>query len=242
MSVKDNMDRFQQRIGYSYRDTGLLKKALTHSSYANEHHMDRHDNNERLEFLGDAVLELISSDLLFGRFPGKQEGELSKLRASLVCEPSLAYSARELSIGAFLLLGKGEEATGGRERDSILSDALEAVIGSIYLDGGFEPAKAFVLKYVLNDIEHKRRFHDCKTVLQEVVQSHGKASLKYELSDTIGPEHNRTFVMQVCLDGQVIGTGEGRTKQAAGQQAAYQALIRLKEQGIYQCEDEDVCI
>ncbi len=242
MSIRGNLNIFQQSIQYKYRDTALLKRALTHSSYANEHHMDRHDNNERLEFLGDAVLELISSDLLFCRFPSKQEGELSKLRASLVCEPSLAFSARELNIGRFLLLGKGEEATGGRDRDSILSDALEAIIESIYLDGGFDPAKAFVLQYVLNDIEHKRRFHDCKTVLQEVVQSHGKASLKYELSDTIGPEHNRTFVMQVCLDGKVIGTGEGRTKQAAGQKAAYQALIWLKEQGIYQCKDDDLCI
>lgn len=242
MDIKESLHIFQQDIGHKFKNQTLLKKALTHSSYANEHHMEKHDNNERLEFLGDAVLELVSSDLLFHRFPGKQEGELSKLRASLVCEPSLAYSARELNLGEFLLLGKGEEATGGRERDSILSDALEAVIGSIYLDGGILPAQEFILKYVLNDIERKRLFHDCKTVLQEVVQSQGKSQLKYELVDTVGPEHNRTFVMQVCLDGESIGEGCGRTKQAAGQKAAYQALTRLREMGIYQGKDDGLCI
>ena len=170
-----NIKSFQSKINYRYKDETLLVRALTHSSYANEHKMKKFENNERLEFLGDAVLELVSSDVLFHTYPEKLEGTLSKTRASLVCEPALAYCARKMGLGDFLYLGKGEDMTGGRERDSILSDALEAVIGSIYLDGGLDPARNFIMCFVLNDMENSRLFHDCKTILQENIQSWSKA-------------------------------------------------------------------
>ena len=211
-----NLKDFQEKIQYLFKDKGLLETALTHSSFANEHHLEKHQNNERLEFLGDAVLELVSSDVLFRRYPEKLEGELSKTRASLVCEPALAYCARKMNLGEYLRLGKGEDMTGGRDRDSILSDALEAVIGSIFLDGDILPARKFIMDFVLNDIENTRLFYDCKTILQENVQSWSKDVLKYELVDVSGPEHNRTFVMQIQLGDRILGQGSGRTKQAAG--------------------------
>ena len=151
---------FQQKIGYQFNDEKLLTQALTHSSYANEKHMKKLSDNERLEFLGDAVLEIISSDFLYKNYTDQPEGELTKLRASLVCEPTLAICAKEIGLGDYLRLGRGEDLTGGRGRKSILSDALEAVIGAIYLDGGFANAKEFVLKYILTDIEHKQLFYD----------------------------------------------------------------------------------
>ena len=237
-----NLKDFQEKIQYLFKDQGLLETALTHSSFANEHHLEKHQNNERLEFLGDAVLELVSSDVLFRRYPEKLEGELSKTRASLVCEPALAYCARKMNLGEYLRLGKGEDMTGGRDRDSILSDALEAVIGSIFLDGDILPARKFIMDFVLNDIENTRLFYDCKTILQENVQSWSKDVLKYELVDVSGPEHNRTFVMQIQLGDRILGQGSGRTKQAAGQNAAYQSLLELKAQGLFRGGDEDLCI
>ncbi len=238
----EKIKAFQAKICYEYSDRDLLETALTHSSFANEHQLKKFQNNERLEFLGDAVLELVSSDLLFKSYPEKLEGALSKTRASLVCEPALAYCARQLELGRFLRLGKGEDMTGGRERDSILSDALEAVIGSIYLDGGLEPARRFIMNFILNDMENTRLFHDCKTILQENIQSWSKETPVYELIDVSGPEHNRTFVMQIRLGEQVLGVGSGRTKQAAGQNAAYQSLLALKARGIFTGKDEDICI
>ena len=237
-----NLKDFQEKIQYLFKDKGLLETALTHSSFANEHHLEKHQNNERLEFLGDAVLELVSSDVLFRRYPERLEGELSKTRASLVCEPALAYCARKMNLGEYLRLGKGEDMTGGRDRDSILSDALEAVIGSIFLDGDILPARKFIMDFVLNDIENTRLFYDCKTILQENVQSWSKDVLKYELVDVSGPEHNRTFVMQIQLGDRILGQGSGRTKQAAGQNAAYQSLLELKAQGLFRGGDEDLCI
>ena len=171
----------EQKIGYQFENFDLLVNALRHSSYANEHRMDRLASNERLEFLGDAVLELVSSEFLYGSFPKLPEGELTKKRASLVCEPALAYCARELNLGSYLLRGKGEDATGGRKRESIVSDAMEAVIGAIFLDGGFARAKEFVLKFVLNDIEHKQLFYDSKTVLQEMLQARSEDEISYEI-------------------------------------------------------------
>ena len=158
------MEQLEQIIGYTFQNKKLLKQALTHSSYANEKKLGKLGCNERLEFLGDAVLELISSDFLYAKFTQVPEGELTKKRASLVCEPSLAYCARQFGLPQYLLLGKGENMTGGRNRDSIVSDATEALLGAIYLDGGFEPAKDFVLKFILNDIEHKQLFYDSKTI------------------------------------------------------------------------------
>ena len=162
------LQELQNRIGYTFEKEGLLRQALTHSSYANEKHMKKHSDNERLEFLGDAVLEIISSEFLYKEYPDKPEGELTKLRASIVCEPTLALCTKDIALGEYLLLGKGEDQTGGRGRKSILSDALEAVIGAIYLDGGFANAKEFILRFIMNDMEHKQLFYDSKTILQEM--------------------------------------------------------------------------
>ena len=219
---------FQEKIGYEFENRNLLLQALTHSSYANEKHMRKLSDNERLEFLGDAVLEIISSDYLFDNYPELPEGELTKLRASIVCEPTLALCAVEMSLGDYLLLGKGENQTGGRNRKSILSDALEAVIGAIYLDGGFTSAKEFVLKYILTDIEHKQLFYDSKTILQEYVQGNYKETLNYRLTEESGPDHNKNFAVEARIGEKVIGRGSGRTKKAAEQEAAYQALLVLK--------------
>ena len=236
------MKSFQEIIHYRFKKVSLLENALTHSSYANEHKLMKTQNNERLEFLGDAVLELISSEVLFKAYPEKLEGVLSKTRASLVCEPALAFCARKLNLGNYLLLGKGEDLTGGRDRDSILSDALEAIIGSIYLDGGLEPARAFIMAFVLNDMENTRLFMDCKTILQENIQSWSKDTLSYELVGTTGPEHNRTFTMQIRLGDEILAQGSGRTKQADGQNAAYFSLIELRARGLFKNKDEEICI
>ena len=220
---------FQEKIGYSFKEEGLLRQALTHSSYANEKHMKKLSDNERLEFLGDAVLEIVSSDFLYANYPDLPEGDLTRLRASIVCEPTLAMCTDMLNLGDYLLLGKGEDQTGGRKRKSILSDALEAIIGAIYLDGGFANAKEFVLKYILTDIEHKKLFYDSKTILQEMVQAAGREHLEYELIREEGPDHNKTFEVRALLAGVEIGRGCGRTKKAAEAACAYQAILKLKE-------------
>lgn len=228
MIVADNRD-FQREIGYQFQNEQLLGQALTHSSYANEKRMKKLSDNERLEFLGDAVLEIISSDFLFRNYPNLPEGELTKLRASIVCEPTLALCAQEMGLGDYLLLGKGEDQTGGRGRKSILSDALEAVIGAIYLDGGFANAKEFVLKYILTDIEHKQLFYDSKTILQEVVQGEHE-QLTYVLIRESGPDHNKHFMVEVRVGDRTLGSGSGHTKKAAEQEAAYAALLSIKEE------------
>ena len=221
---------FEEKIGYHFENEKLLLQALTHSSYANEHHMGRLADNERLEFLGDAVLEITASEFLFHRYPGHPEGELTRLRASMVCEPALAFCTRELELGRYLLLGKGEDQTGGRERKSILSDALEAVIGAIYLDGGFANAKEFIHRFVLNDIEHKQLFFDSKTILQELVQGNHGGELSYFLLKEEGPDHNKKFVVEARIGSVPYGTGSGRTKKSAEKEAAYHTLLQLKEQ------------
>ena len=217
-------EELEEIIGYHFKNKHYLTQALTHSSYANEKKLGKLGSNERLEFLGDAVLELISSDYLYARFTQIPEGELTKKRASLVCEPSLAYCAREFGLPQFLLLGKGEDMTGGRNRDSIVSDATEALLGAIYLDGGFANAKEFVLNFILNDIEHKQLFYDSKTILQELIQGRHE-QLSYELIDESGPDHDKQFTVAVLVDGERVSEGEGHTKKAAEQQAAYQALL-----------------
>lgn len=222
------LKELEKRIGYHFQNPELLEKALRHSSYANEHKMNRIECNERLEFLGDAVLELVSSEHLFAQFSQMPEGELTRLRASLVCEPTLAFCAREIELGSFLRLGKGEEMTGGRHRDSVTSDALESVIGAVYLDGGFANAKEFVLKYVLNDMEHKKLFFDSKTILQEIVQSEYKEGIRYEMIGESGPDHNKTFQYAVYIGEERFGVGAGRTKKAAEQSAAYESILKLR--------------
>ncbi len=222
-----DLKRFQKLIGYTFKNEQLLKQALTHSSYANEKHLKKLSDNERLEFLGDAVLEVLSSEFLFENYPNLTEGQLTKLRASIVCEPTLAICTEEIQLGDFLFLGKGEDRTGGRKRKSVLSDAMEAVIGAIYLDGGFANAKEFVLKFIMTDIEHKHLFYDSKTILQEVVQGEHE-TLTYVLLGESGPDHEKIFEVGVLIGNKEISTGKGHTKKAAEQEAAYKALLMLK--------------
>lgn len=221
-----NHQDLEQKIGYTFRDAELLLTALTHSSYANE--KGEAADNERLEFLGDAVLELYSSEFLFTKYPDKPEGELTRLRASLVCEEALAEAAGNLSLGDVLRLGKGEDQTGGRKRKSVLSDALEALIGAMYLDGGGEAARSFILKFVMTDLERKELFYDSKTKLQEKVQEVPGQVLSYRILSETGPDHDRSYVAAALIDDEIVGQGSGKTKKAAEQEAAYQALLSLK--------------
>ena len=226
----------EKKIGYKFENFDLLVNAMTHSSYANEHHISYTGNNERLEFLGDAVLEVASSEFLFHKYPDLPEGKLTKKRASMVCEPTLALCAREIPLVDYLLLGKGEEATGGRKRDSIVSDAMEALIGAIYLDGGFANAKEFINRVVLKDIENKQLFYDSKTTLQEIVQGQFEEDVRYVLVKEERPDHNKSFYVEAILGEKVLGQGCGHTKKAAEQQAAYCAIKKLKR------EKGDLCI
>ena len=227
--MNQNLKALQNIINYKFQDEELLYSAVMHSSYANEMHLPKYKCNERLEFLGDAVLELVSSEFLY--FQNKQisEGELTKLRASMVCEPSLAFCSREIGLNQYLMLGKGEERTGGRCRDSVTSDVLEALIGAIYLDGGFASAKEFIHKFVLNDLEHKTLFYDSKTILQEMVQAGMADTITYRLVKEEGPDHNKIFTIQVMIGESCYGEGEGRTKKAAEQNAAYHAILQLRK-------------
>ncbi len=227
-NLKERIRCFQETIGYSFKNENFLKQALMHSSYANEKHMNKLANNERLEFLGDAVLELVSSEFIYMEYKTMHEGELTKLRASMVCEPTLAFCARDINLGEYLLLGKGEDATGGRERDSILSDALEATIGAIYLDGGFTSAKEFINHFILNDIDKKKLFYDSKTILQEMIQGMSKEVLQYHLIGEEGPDHNKKFTVEALLGEEKLSVGVGKTKKAAEQEAAYKAILKLQ--------------
>lgn len=233
------LSKLEEIIGYRFQNPALLQKAMTHSSYINEHRLEKKDCNERLEFLGDAVLELASSEYLYCHYPEEPEGQLTRIRASIVCEPTLDFCARAFGLEQFLTMGRGEEATGGRSRASLVSDALEALIGAIYLDGGFTNAKEFVNRFVLNDLEHKKLFFDSKTILQEIVQrDENGESLRYELTGESGPDHAKVFHVRVLWGQREMGIGSGHTKKAAEQQAAYQAILRLKkEQG-----QEQTCI
>ena len=225
-----DLKELENKIGYVFKNRELLENAMRHSSYANETKKKLKDN-ERLEFLGDAVLELSSSEFIFNNYPGMPEGDMTKLRASIVCEPTLAQCAVVIELGSFLRLGKGEEQTGGRFRDSIVSDAMEALIGAIYLDGGFANAKEFVNRFILNDIENKKLFYDSKTILQEIVQSSFKGQpMSYHLVREEGPDHDKTFVMQLFIGDKGFEEGSGRTKKSAEQQAAYRTIITLKGQ------------
>ncbi|MCC8080959.1 MAG: ribonuclease III [Lachnospiraceae bacterium] len=221
------LQEFQKKIGYQFQQEGLLRQALTHSSYANERHMKRVYNNERLEFLGDAVLEVVTSEHLYQTYPDWPEGELTKLRASIVCEQTLAFCTQALCLGDYIFLGKGENQTGGRTRKSILSDTFEAVIGAIYLDGGFDGARSFIHRFVLNDLEHMQLFYDSKTILQEIVQGENMGELCYRLVEENGPDHNKSYVIEACIGGKPLGCGEGHTKKAAEQEAAYRTIIQL---------------
>ena len=226
--MSKDLKELEGKIGYKFDDFTLFTKAMIHSSYANEKHLPKYECNERLEFLGDAVLELVSSEFLFHNNPKLPEGELTKTRASMVCEPALAFCARDLDLGEYLLLGKGEDATGGRKRESVTSDAMEALIGAIYLDGGFANAKEFIHRFILKDLENKKLFFDSKTIFQEMVQGNIPGEISYHPLGESGPDHDKTFSVEVWIGEQCMGQGSGRTKKAAEQMAAYRAICRLK--------------
>ncbi len=225
---RKNLEELEKKIGYCFKEKLLLRQALTHSSFSNEQKINKYPNYERLEFLGDAVLELISSKFFFVNNPDMSEGQMTKLRSSMVCELALAFCAKDLTLGDYLFLGKGEEASGGRCRDSIISDVMEALIGALYLDGGFEVAEKFVLTYILSDLESKQLFYDSKTILQEKVQQAGK-TIQYQLVGETGPDHDKEFSVEVVIDGVGCGKGVGRNKKSAEQKAAYEALLEWEK-------------
>ncbi|MBE6854785.1 MAG: ribonuclease III [Ruminococcus sp.] len=221
--------QFEEIIGYQFKNKQLLHEALSHSSYANERKKVRR-SNERLEFLGDSVLSIIVSRYLFEHFDHLPEGELTKIRASLVCEKSLFVFAQKIRLGEALLLGKGEENTGGRERPSIVADAFEAVIAAVFLDGGLETATEYVLGFLPKDLDKTKRaesFSDYKTVLQEIIQQNPEEKVEYILVEQTGPDHNKAFVVNVCLNSNVIGSGTGKSKKEAEQMAAKEALALM---------------
>lgn len=218
------MQNLEEKIKYTFKDKTLLTEALTHSSYANER-QNAGRCNERMEFLGDAVLSIVSAEYLYEKFPNMPEGKLSKLRSSLVCTQSLSGFAREINLGRYLLLGKGETASGGADRDSILENAFEALIAAIYLDGGMEPAKKHILKFLSREIETQHiSFIDYKSALQEIVQQNPDEVLNYVLVGESGPDHDKRFEAEVHLNSNIIGKGIGRTKKQAEQEAAKEAL------------------
>ena len=223
--------QFQEHIGIFFQNEKLLMQAFTHSSYVNEHRKRLHEDNERLEFLGDAVLELTVSQYLFEQFPQMSEGELTKLRAAIVCEPSLVTFAHALSFGDLVLLGKGEELTGGRMRPSLLADVFEAFIGALYLDQGMEAVVQFLEKTIFPKIREGAFSHvmDYKSQLQEFVQRDGSGVLEYKILQEKGPAHNKEFVSRVSLNGEELGIGVGRSKKEAEQRAAQMALAKLKQ-------------
>ncbi len=220
------MTDLQNKIGYQFKNPALLNEALTHSSYANEHKSQHIKYNERLEFLGDSVLSIVVSDYIYKNCPELPEGELTKLRASLVCEKSLYEFAKKIDLGKYLILSKGERNNGGADRPSILSDAFEALIAAIYIDGGITPASKHILNFVIPAIKNskKKKINDYKTTLQEIIQKNPGEKLEYVLVKESGPDHNKHFVVEVHLNSNVIGKGGGRSKKEAEQQAAREAL------------------
>lgn len=232
-SVDRRFDKFQEKIGITFSDPSLLQQAFTHSSYVNEHREGIHRDNERLEFLGDAVLELAVSHFLYKTYPYMEEGDMTKLRAAIVCEPSLVSFAQEMNFGEYMLLGKGEEMTGGRNRPALLADAFEAFIGALFLDGGMETVIRFLDQWVFPKILSGAFSHmmDYKSQLQEYIQQSGSATVEYEIVEERGPAHDREFVAQVFLNGVCYGEGTGKSKKEAEQQAARIALDRLIQSG-----------
>ena len=222
------IEALEQIIGYVFKNKELVKEALTHSSFANERNINKIKCNERLEFLGDAVLELVSSEYLFQKYPDVPEGELTKIRASLVCEPALAACAKKLQVGDLIFLGKGEDASGGRNKASIISDAMEAIIGAVYLDSGLEVVRQFIIANIL-DVDEER-FRDHKSGLQEFVQAKNLGNISYEVVGATGPEHKKKFEVRVLIAGSEKGRGCGKNKKAAEQMAAFCAYKKYREE------------
>ncbi|MBE3579206.1 MAG: ribonuclease III [Caldanaerobacter subterraneus] len=226
---KKVLSYLEQKINYEFKDKTLLQEALTHSSWAHEGKNEK-VSNERLEFLGDSVLSLVISEYLYKNRKDLEEGSLSKYRAEIVCEPSLARCARKIELGSFLRMGKGEEISGGRDRDSILADAMEALLAAVYLDGGLEAVRRVILdlfKEIIDEVLKGIIYRDYKTRLQEVVQSMEVGKITYELVEEIGPDHNKTFVTQVKIGDVVLGIGQGKSKKESEQAAAMEALNKL---------------
>lgn len=226
----DNLEKLQNIIGYKFSNLKYLKTALTHTTYGHEHKLRTQDSNERLEFLGDSVLSCIVSEYMFTNYTEITEGQMTKIRASVVCESSLAIAATKLQYGDFVLLGKGENLSGGRKRASLLADAFEAVIGAIYIDGGFEEAKRFVLGQMVPIIHEKINepgFNDYKTRLQEELQKASDEKINYEIMSEEGPDHDKHFKVQLKWGGKILGIGKGRSKKEAEQTAAKEALIKM---------------
>lgn len=228
--MSGDLKQLQHKLGIQFADKPLLKQAFTHASYVNEHRFSQHHDNERLEFLGDAVLELTVSEFLYNRFPGRPEGELTKLRAAIVCEPSLVKFAEALNFGAYVLLGKGEELTGGRSRPALLADVFESFVGALYLDQGLESVRGFLDRNVFPQVawDGKLQMSDFKTELQELTQHHNLGVLEYRIVEERGPAHEREFVSEVYMGERSLGRGTGRSKKEAEQQAAAAALETLK--------------
>lgn len=226
--MNKSLKGLEETIGYSFKNKDLLKQAMTHSSYANEIGLSHFDCNERLEFLGDAVLEIVTSEKLYFHFRDKPEGELSKIRASLVCEPALEMFSKKINLSEYILLSRGEEKTGGRQRASIISDCMESLIGAIYLDAGLLEAKRFIHEFILFDVENVKVFKDNKTTLQEILQARGDTPV-YELIKESGPAHQKEFTVMVKGLGKVLGQGVAGSKKAAEQSAAGAALSLLRE-------------
>ncbi|MCD8085256.1 MAG: ribonuclease III [Clostridiales bacterium] len=224
------MKSLEERLDYHFKDISLLENALIHSSYANEHHLGGIHSNERLEFLGDSILGMVVADSLYRTFPELPEGNLTRLRASLVCENSLVLVAKELQLGAYLKLGKGEEAGGGRTRPSINADAVEAVLAAVYLDGGIDEARRIIQRFILNNMAKAyEASRDYKTALQELVQRKSGQVLTYHLVGESGPDHAKQFTMEVRLNEQPVGQGTGRSKKEAEQMAARAAIAKLSQ-------------
>ncbi len=223
----DSLTRLEAIIGYHFNDRNLLKKALSHPSYSSEAGLQRSESNQRLEFLGDAVLEAVVSDYLYRSHPDLEEGELTRIRASLVFETALAVCARDLGLGDFLLLGIGEERSGGREKNSILSDAFEALIGAVYIDGGFAEAADFIKRTVIADIDELSLFRDSKSLIQEFVQREKGGTFRYETATLDGPDHLKRFKAELYIDDELISSGIGQSKKSAEQEAAKAAIKRL---------------
>lgn len=222
------MESLEKKLQYTFKNREFLSEALNHSSYANEHRNAGVSSNERLEFLGDSVLGFVTAEFLFKTYGKLPEGDLTRMRAALVCEQSLFEVAKLLGLGQYLRLGKGEEAGGGRERQSILADAVEAVFAAVYLDGGMENVRTLIYRVLLSKAPAAEERRDYKTTLQEVVQRKSGQVLTYHMVDESGPDHNKTFVFSVHLNGQPIGQGSGHSKKEAEQSAAKNALEKLK--------------
>ena len=225
--MDNNFSELEKLTGYSFKNEELLRRALTHTSYVNENRQERISSNERLEFFGDAIIEFFVSEYLFEKYKDLPEGELTRIRASMVCEQSLAKCAKIINLGSFLFMGKGEDATGGRLRPSVTSDAFEALTAAVYLDGGLEDVKSFIYKNLIGNLADEELFFDAKTRLQEITQKLYGENPEYELVDEKGPSHEKVFTVNVYINGKKSGTGCGHSKKAAEQEAAAKAMRGL---------------